>query len=158
MRFFDISLESGRQRVVALDLNHSLGAAVLSRDERWVAIHYEITENIRPIYIAPARDGIAAPREQWIALMNRPGVHVRPWWSPNGEILHFISDAGGKSMLWAQRLTPADKKPVGEPFIIYAPPEERFTLSASAAFGPAVGPASIIFQMIETNTNIWLEE
>ena len=157
-RFSDISIESRQQRVVALDQQHSLGAVVLSRDERWMAIHYEITEHIRPIYIAPVRDGVAGPREQWTALMDRAGVHVRPWWSPDGELLYFISDAGGKTKIWAQRLTAADKQPVGEPFIVYAPPEERFSLSAGAAFGPAVAPGRIIFQMIETNTNIWLAE
>lgn len=158
MHFFDIAIGTGSQRVIALDSKHPLGAAVLSRDERWMAIHYAVTENIRAIYIAPVRDGSAAPREQWIAVMDRPGVHVRPWWSPNGQILYFLSDAGGKVNVWAQRLTPGDKKPVGKPFVIYSPPEGRFTVSAGSAFGPAVGPASLIFQIVETNTNIWLGE
>ena len=77
-RFSDISIESRQQRVVALDQQHSLGAAVLSRDERWMAIHYEITEHIRPIYIAPVRDGVAGPREQWTALMDHAGDPCTP--------------------------------------------------------------------------------
>lgn len=158
MRFSGIDIERGKQRVIAVDPNQSIGAAVLSRDERWLALHYEITANIRPIYIAPMRDGVAAPREQWIALMDRPGVHVRPWWSPNGQVLYFLSDADGKTKVWAQQLRPADKSPVGEPYVVYAPPQERFTVSPGAAFGPALGPASVIFQMIETTTNVWLGE
>jgi Tol biopolymer transport system component len=158
VRFSDVDIATARQRVVAFDPEHSLGAAVLSRDERWLAIHYEITANIRPIYLAPVRDGVALPREQWIRVMDRPGVHVRPWWSPNGQFLYFLSDADGKAKLWAQPLSPTDKTAVGQPYILYAPPEERLTVSASAAFGPAIARAGIIFQMIETNTNIWLGE
>jgi len=157
MRFSDVVVASRKKRVVAMDDRHSIGAAVLSRDERWIAIHYDVTENIRPIYIAPARDGVAAPREQWWPLIDQAGTHVRPWWSPDGELLYYISDADGKAKIWGQRLT-AGKRPAGKPFIVYAPPGERFSLLAGAAFGPALGPRSLIFQMIETNTNIWLGE
>lgn len=123
-----------------------------------IAIHYDITENIPPIHIAPVANGVAAPRDRWTPLMSGPGAHLRPWWSPDGRLLYFISDVGGKARIWAQRLAPSDKKPIGEPFIVYAPPDERFTISAGAAFGPALGQGSLIFQMIETNTNIWLAE
>jgi Tol biopolymer transport system component len=139
VRFSDISVETRQPRVVAGDLPHSLGAAVLSHDQHWFAIQYAVTENIRPIYIAPARGGVAAARDEWIALGDGLAGQVRPWWSPDGGLLYFISDADGKARIWAQRLAPADRKAMGEPLLVYSPPDERFTLSAGAAFGPALG-------------------
>lgn len=157
-KFSEISVDNRRQRVIASGQGRSLGAAVLSPDERWMALHYEVTENVRPIYIAPVRDGAAAPPDQWIPVMDRPGVHVRPWWSPDGQLLYFISDMGGKAKIWAHRLAPTGKKPVGEPFTVYTPPDDRLSLRAGASFGPALSTASMIFPMMETNTNIWLAE
>ena len=158
-RFFDITAETGGRRVVAFDPKYSLAAAILSADERWMAIHYLLSENIRQMYVAPVRGGVAAPRAEWTVIVDRPGTYVRrPWWSPNGQVLYFLSDALGRDSVWAQRLDGVSKQPRGQPFVVYEPPAKRFTFLQGAQFGPAISHGRLIFPMLETKTNVWLGE
>jgi len=50
---------------------------------------------------------------------NRPQAIDRyVWWSPDGNLLYFISERDGFVCLWAQRLDPATKHPQGAAFPI----------------------------------------
>jgi len=40
-------------------------------------------------------------------------------WSPDGNLLYFLSDRDGFRCLWAQRLDPATKRPVASPFDVH---------------------------------------
>jgi hypothetical protein len=42
----------------------------------------------------------------------------RPAWSPDGNLLYFFSDSDGSRCIWARRLDPKTKKPVGTPFAV----------------------------------------
>ena len=158
MQFWEIEVETGKRRILASDGKHSLGDLLFSPDEKWIALHHTLGENVRPIYITPVRNGAAAPRSEWIPIMDRPGTHIRPWWSPDGRFLYFVSNASGKQAIWGQTLDAVSKTPVGEPFIVFTPALDRLTITGSPVFGPARTQSSIIFSMTETRTNIWLGE
>jgi hypothetical protein len=40
-------------------------------------------------------------------------------WSPNGNLLYFVSERDGFRCIWAQRLDPGSKRPVGALFAVY---------------------------------------
>jgi hypothetical protein len=73
-------------------------------------------------------------------------------------LIYFLSTAGGKQEVWAQRLEAVTKRPVGEPFRIYRPPGERYSIQTGAVFGPAIGPRELVFPVTEATGNIWIAE
>jgi Tol biopolymer transport system component len=159
IRFSILDVSSGRHRVILAHPKYHIHAMELSPDGKWLAFHYAPDPAIpRAIYLVPLHDGQPAAETEWIAVMDRPGTHTRPWWSPDGNVIYFLSNARGKTEMWAQRLQPATKRPIGEPVRIFSPPGERYSIQTSPWFGPAVGPRNLIFAVIESTGNIWIAE
>ncbi len=157
IRFSTIEVATGRRTEILAHPKHSILAAMYSPDGLWIALHYAPNDGPRGIFVTSVRDGRAAPENEWIPLMNRPGSHTRPWWSPDGGVLYFLSTAEGDTNIWAQRLDRATKRPLGDPFVIYRPSGERRT-QTGPFFGPALGPNQIVFPLFESRGNIWLAE
>ena len=158
MRFSSLEVATGQQAVILAHPKHHVHAAVYSPDLRWIAMHFAPGDGPPGIFLAPARDGIAAPQSEWIPIMNRPGLHTRPWWSPDGKVVYFLSTAEGQVDIWTQRLDPSTKRPLGDPVAIYRPRSEQRSLQTGHPFGPALGPNRLIFPIYETTGNIWLAE
>ena len=159
MKFSSVDAASGQQQVVLADPHYPIHAVVFSPDQRWIAMHYAPDPGApRAIYLSPVHDGHVADKREWIPVMDRPGRQTRPWWSPDGNVLYFLSTSGGKQEIWAQRLQPETKHPAGEPFRIYGPPGERYSISTGTWFGPGIGPKNLIFPMREETGNIWIAE
>jgi len=110
--------------------------------------------------IAPLRQGRAAGESEWITVADYPGRNVRPWWSPDGNLLYFLSLKDNYSDIWAQRLHPVTKRPMGAAFAVYHFHEVRRAPNfiAAAGFGPAIGKDSITFALLEQSANIWIAE
>ena len=136
-----------------------IAAVEPSPDLKWVAFHLPGVTNT-PVKIAPLRDGRAAGESEWITVAAYPGRNLRPWWSPDGNLLYFLSAKDNYPDIWAQRLHPLTKRPVGEAFAIYHFHETRKAPNflATAAFGPAVGKSQITFSLLEQSANIWIGE
>ena len=158
-RYFTIDVATGQQTMIlAADPKHLVSGVRYSPDGRWMTMHYALGGGApRAMFIMPARDGKAPPQAEWIPIMDRPGQHRRPWWSPDGNRLYFTSTAGGPEGVWSQRLDPATKRPVGEPALVYQPQADRLQL-ISGFFGNAEGPDRSIFPMYESLGNIWMAE
>jgi hypothetical protein len=89
-----------------------------------------------------------------------PGTNTRPWWSPDGNLLYFLSMKDGYPDIWAQRLHTVTKRPAGEAFAVYHFHETRRApnILGAAAFGPAIGRNQITFSLQERSGNIWIAE
>lgn len=159
MKFSLLNVATGQQRVVLADPVYDIHAVMYSPDQRWMAMHYAPNPGSpRAIYISPVRDSHAAAKTEWIPVMDRPGRQTRPWWSPDGNVLYLLSTSGGKHEIWAQRLQPLTKRPVGDPFRVYSPPGERYSINTGTWFGPGIGPRNLIFPIREETGNIWIAE
>ncbi len=84
-----------------------------------------------------------------------------PWdWSPDGNLLYFTSDRDGFRCIWAQRLDPQTKHPVGEAFEVY--PFHRTGLSPMniglGYFGISLAPDKIVINLGELTGNIWIAD
>jgi len=158
IRFSVVDVGTGRSEVILADPKHDFHGAKYSPDGRWLAFFFAPEVGRRPIFIAPAREGKAAPESEWIPIMDRPGVHRRAWWSATGNVLYYLSTAGGRVAIWSQRLDPATKRPVGEPVQVYAPAGERLLLGTAHPFGPAELPNRVVFPINERGGNIWIAE
>ena len=159
MKFSAVDVASAQQQLILAHPKYYIYGAAYAPDGRWLAFHFAPSpQTPRAIYLVPVRDGKAAGENEWIAVMDRDGTQTRPWWSPDGNVIYFLSTAGGKNEVWAQRLQPATKRPLGEPFRIYSPPGERYSINNGPWFGPAIGPHSLIFPVNEAFGNIWIAE
>ena len=159
MAFSALEIATGQREMVLAHPKYHVHGVEFSPDGRWLAFHFAPNpQTPRAIYLAPVHGGKAAGEDEWIAIMNRPGSQTRPWWSPDGNVVYLLSTAGGKTEVWAQRLEPAAKRPVGEPVRIYSPPSERYSIQTGTWFGPGVGARNLIFPIYEDTGNIWIAE
>jgi Tol biopolymer transport system component len=159
MRFFTIDVATSQQTVVVADPKHHVHGVHYSPDSRWIAMQYGPGGGApRALFIMPARDGKAPPQTEWTPIMDRPGLHRRPWWSPDGARLYFLSTAEGPEAIWSQGLDRNTKRPVGEPALVYRPQAERLQVTATTYFGPGEGRDRLIFGMSESIGNIWIAE
>jgi Tol biopolymer transport system component len=131
--------------------------AELSPDQRWVAFNTPTVRG-KPLWIAAYRDGKASEEKDWIRVSE--DGDDRPWWSPDGNLLYVVSRRDGAQCIWAQRLDPATKRPVGEAFAVYHIHGARVKVTSFglAAFGPAILPDGIIFGLDEETGNVWIGE
>jgi eukaryotic-like serine/threonine-protein kinase len=155
--FSVFDLETRQASVLLSHPTYDIHGADLSPDGKWVAFHLRrpVSELLK---IAPVRQGKAAAEANWITVAATAGRNNRPWWSPDGNLLYFLSTRDSYSCIWAQALDPATKSPRGEPMAVYHFYETRRSQGGAAFFGPAVGGGRIVFALAEQSGNIWLAE
>jgi hypothetical protein len=135
---------------------YNIHGAELSPDQRWVAFHTPLPRE-EPIWIAPVRDGKAADETQWSKVVDNGRRNARPWWSPNGNLLYYISNTDGFRCIWAQPLHAATRWPAGDAFPVYHFHGARIRPAEGlAAFGPAILPDGLIFSLNEETANVWI--
>jgi hypothetical protein len=103
-----------------------------------------------------------APEESWIPITDGKGLDREAAWSPDGNLLYFLSDRDGFRCIWAQRLQPATKRPVGEPSAVLHFHHARRSLRAVGnnvgAIGLSVAKGRLVFALGDVTGNIWLRE
>ncbi len=121
---------NGRARAVAVrvpggdaneflaDPQHPLWHAFFSWDDRWVSFKVEPEESLGKLMIAPVRNGVPAGEREWIAVTDGQYADDKPQFSPDGNTLYFTSERDGHICIWARRLDPVTKRPVGAPFVV----------------------------------------
>jgi Tol biopolymer transport system component len=130
----------------------------LSPDGRWIAFNAR-TDRLAPprIYVARADASGVAGEPDWIEI-DRDGD--APSWSPQGNLLYHWSERDGSPCLWAQRLDPATKQPVGTPLSIQHFHDRRLSLRNLYLGGPSIAVARdrIVFNLGEQTGNIWMTD
>jgi Tol biopolymer transport system component len=141
-------------------------AARFSPDEKWVVFH--ALANARPLarqlFIIPFRPAAPAPldRQDWIAITGGSELDAEAYWSPNGNLLYFLSDRDGFRCIWAQGLDPSTKRPLGSPFAVQHFHHARNSLSgvggSMAAIGLSVAKDKLVFALGDMTGNIWMSK
>jgi len=120
----------GSPQVFLLDINTKNPQVVLEHDEhrfswiypspddRWISFMATRRGRSR-IFIAPLHPDRPAPESEWVSVTDGGRYEDQPRWSPGGKLLYFISARDGSNCIWAQRLDPVSKRPVGEAFAVY---------------------------------------
>ena len=139
--------------------------AYFSWDDRWVVFKKLQSLDSEPwlaqILIAPVRHGQAAKEGEWIAVTDGHYSDDTPQFSPDGNTVYFTSTRDGYLCIWAQRLDPATKHPVGAPF-----PYEHFHNSAGrtvAIFRTelsnlSVARGKILINLPQRDSDIWMTQ
>ena len=79
-------------------------------------------------------------------------------WSPDGNLFYTDSWRDGHLCIWARRLHPATRQPVGEPFAVFHSHSTRLSLSNQIEITLGVGGKRLVFGMGERTGNIWMAE
>ncbi|MBZ5581416.1 MAG: protein kinase [Acidobacteriia bacterium] len=127
----------------------------LSPDGRWVALVAGKPDGAAALWIAPLKDPPAAPRD-WIPMAEDQRFLNSPRWSPDGNLLYYVSNRDGWSCVWGQRLDPPTKKPRGEPFaVLHFHRTSGFRGLPRESRSIAIAVDRLFFPFADLKGNIW---
>jgi DNA-binding winged helix-turn-helix (wHTH) protein/Tol biopolymer transport system component len=134
----------------------------LSWDDHWV-VFKKMPASMSPeppsqILIAPVRNGSAGAPAEWIAVTDGTHSDDKPQFSADGNTVYFTSTRDGYLCIWAQRLDPVSKHPLGSPFAF-----EHFHNSAGhdaslqqIASDLSVARDKVLINLPEIHSAIWM--
>ena len=155
-----LDLKTQKETVFLSRPGYGLHQSKLSPDQKWIVLEAADGSGSSLIFVVPAHGGVPAPPEKWIRVSDKDGWNDKPRWSPDGSLIYFISHRDGFRCLWAQRLDPSTKRPIGEPAGINHFHETRLSMMNVGLGGLEIDVAKdkVIFVMGELTGNIWSME
>jgi hypothetical protein len=152
-----LDIDSGRKIEVMKHPRYGFFRARFSPGDQWISCIGVTGGGRARVYIAPLRTAIIDESE-WIAVTNDESFHDKAIWAPNGNLLYFTSDRDGFRCIWAQRLHPTTKKPVGPPLSIYHSHSARRSLTNADILALEISAVDdrLVFHLGENTANIWM--
>jgi len=146
--------------------SYVLSVARFSPDDSWIAFHAIPSPTLRRVFVVPFRDasqpaGRPVEEKDWIPISDGGGMERYAAWSPDGNLLYFLSERDGFRCLRAQRLDPATKRPLGLPIDVYHFHSARQSLLGAGDpvnVNPAIAVDKVVFGMLEPTGNIWMTD
>jgi Tol biopolymer transport system component len=133
-----------------------------SPDGKWMAFHALSKKTTAQVFVVPLDGSLPVPRDRWIEVTDGGSEEMEPAWSPNGELLYFLSDRDGFRCIWARRLNAANKQPAGDVFAVRhfhrARRSLRRMIRTTGVIGLSAAPGRMVFSFGELTGNIWLDE
>ena len=150
---------SSQQRFPILEVSAGqIADAVVSPDDRWLCFLIGESNGRAAIYVAPLGKRTASEKD-WVLVAEDIRFLGSPQWSPNGNLLYYLSERDGHCCIWAQRLDPAGKKPIGEAIGVYHAHKSRFNLNVTGDGVVRVATDKLVFLMSEMSaTSIRLSQ
>jgi Tol biopolymer transport system component len=96
--------------------NKDLYHAYFSWDDRWVVFKEVLGSSKAQILIAPVRNRVAGKESEWVVVTDERYSDDKPQFSADGNTVYFTSTRDGYLCIWAQKLDPVTKHPLGSPF------------------------------------------
>ncbi len=147
---------SGRTVPLVRSSDSAFFSASITRDGRWLALIERTPPNDHRIVVVPLRGRSAAARSEWIPVSELGSWVDKPRWSPSGNLLYYVSDRDGFICLWASRLDPATKKPLGAPASIAHFHASSRSIENTYRLELSVADDKLVFNLGETTGDIWL--
>lgn len=152
------NLVSRRDGLFTQSPKYALYQFKFSPDGGWVTFE-AVHDAYSKIFTAAVRDtGLPIPENEWISVTGDKGWADKPRWSPDGSLIYFISNLDGFFCLWAQRVTPDSRQPIGLPLSIAHFHGSRLSIANMGAGGPmeiSVAQDKIALNLGELTGNIW---
>ncbi len=155
---FDVATRQSSDFVV--DPEFSVARARFSPDGRWVSFGAFNAAGSH-IVVVPFQNH-PPRRDQWVSITEHgPVPQDKPRWSPDGGLLYYTSDVDGFRCIWARRLDPQTKRPIGQPLAVHHSHSIRRSLMNAGI--PLFQELSVttdrlFFNVGETTGNIWMAE
>ena len=151
-----IDANTGEKTVIAEKPGMNLYAPAFSRDGRWIAFQASVDDHVMQLFVAPLDGRLPIAPARWIAVTSAGNTDADAAWSRDGRTLYFTSNRDGSVCLWAVRLDPATKKPLGEPFAVrhfHASPR-RYSDAVYPMF--SLGPDRIVISLEQVQSDLWM--
>jgi len=155
-----INVKDGVARDLIVSPDRTVNRPFPSPDGRWLA--FRVADSAGgTILIAPLTTTEPAPASTWTEIVAAERDTRPIGWSPNGEILYFVSARDGTRCLYAQRIDRVTGARVGEPLVVRHFHGGRNSYRAGSnvfSTGPSSAVTSdfIIYDISDLTSNIWL--
>ena len=140
---------ASRRRSDLLATRHWIATDSFSPDNLWFS--FLGVDNAFHAYIARVSE-IPVPESEWIEVIDGEAQT----WSPDGNLLYATSYRDGHYCIWARRLHPATRQPVGAPFAVFHFHNARLSLASEQEL--SIAGNKMVFSMGERTANIWMAE
>jgi len=151
----DVAAGAGREYMQ--DSQVGLRVSSISDDGKWIAFSAFRTDRDFTMYVAPFSADRSPPQSEWIRIPHSPKAHPNPRWSPDGNMLYFSSEQDGYACIWAERLDPASKHPLGEPFAVqHFHPSSLRMVAPSFTDPVALAFDKIVLSLESRSGGIWM--
>ena len=142
-------------RKITSNLAYHVFDCQFSPDGRWIvfeAVRQRPTHNEESaLYVFPATGG------PWIPLLEGAHWDDKPRWSPDGNMIYFVSDRGGSFNVWGIHFDATRGKPVGEPFRVTAFETPALMLPAPFDSGePSITRNHLVLTLQDLSGSIWV--
>jgi hypothetical protein len=87
-------------------------------------------------------------------------VSDKPFWSPNGRLIYYLSNRDGFGCLYMQRVDPSTGRALGEPTVLKHLHEAQQSILrvGMGSAGITGSRDKIVFNMSSSTSDIWLLE
>jgi Tol biopolymer transport system component len=150
-------LPTGQKIELIKHPSYSLYQPQFSPDDRFIAFLAQTGQGRSRIYVTRFRGMERLDPPDWIPITAGDLSDDKPRWSPDGNLMYFTSNRDGFMCIWAQRLQPETKHPVGAAFDVHHFHTSRRSL-ANVGLGPletSVARNALVFNLGEVTGNIW---
>ncbi len=151
-----IETASGRATILTEKPDTFLFAPDLSPDGRWIVFQARPApvSDLEQLFVAPADENVPVAPSRWIALTDLQNFDAGPRWSRDGKMVYFTSNRDGFTCLWALRLDPVTKYPVGQPFAVqhFHGTPRHYTIYPEFS----VGPDRIVIGLDQVQSDLWM--
>jgi Tol biopolymer transport system component len=156
-----VDLATGKATDVLSDTQHNLFHPYYSWDDKWMTFKRQFGADYLHfgLYIAPVENFVPAGPERWIQLTGGEYNDDKPQLSPDGNTMYFTSNRDGFGCIWALRLNPKTKRPLGSPFPIqHFHTSQRFNPAISGSIDMELNVAKdkIVTNLDELHSDIWM--
>ncbi len=90
-----------------------------SPDNRWITFHALETPDLRKVFAQAIAGTSSAAERAWVPVTSGRILDRGAQWSPDGNLLYFMSERDGRRNIYAQAVHAETRQPLGEPFIVY---------------------------------------
>ena len=156
-----LDIGTGQSKIIVQDPQRQLYSPHLSPDGRLLCFTAVLDGRARRIYVASFAGEQPIEQKDWTIVVAGVNLERQPVWSPLGFLIYFLSERDGYRCVWAQKIDPATRKPVGEPFAARHFHQARYNLidfGDTAEIGLSLAANQMFFSMREIQSNIWLAE
>ena len=153
---YAFQIATGRQTLVGSKTRRIYGSR-FSPDGKWIAFHTDTGGDDMPrqIFVAPFRPEMRIPEETWIPITAGSQSDFDVSWAADGAELFFFSTRDGNRCIWATRLNPQTKEPVGAAFpVVHL---HRFSAHAPDALGLGISATDrrLVFGAMELSSTLF---
>jgi len=156
-----VNVPGGKAREFLRHPVAELYSAQFSPDARWVAVGARFKPRDERLFVVPVSNG-QSPQDEatWVPVTSGPALDNKPRWSPDGNLLYFVSDRDQYDCVWAQRLDRDTKRPVGAAVaVLHLHDAARsYGRIGSLRLDFSVAANKIVFHLEEIRGNIWMTD